>query len=535
MMEHFENLQELARGLWRFRWIGAGVAWGALLLLLVLITALPDRYQASATVFVNTQTALSAATRNLTLDENAEEQIQLVREALLGGPQLGKIADDTGLTARARTPEERQRVIDKFRQQIQISVGAAGMGPGGGTYVISYTNTDRQTGLKVVNQFVNTFVEEGLGGNREGTVRAQQFLTQQIAELEKRLRGAEEALATFKKGHIGLLPGNQADYFNRLDTELAALDDAQTKLSEAAMRHNELERQLRGEEPLMPAPAGDAQRTGAAATAADPPSDTSTRLQEAQQQLDNLLLNYTEQYPKVIELRDTIAKLQKRLADEIEAARHGDPSAAARTGLAASPVYQDLKLQYDQAGVEIAGLRAEIAKHEQRVASLRSMMNTAPEVEAQFSRLNRDYSVVKAQYEALVEQLGRARLGEQAAQTGVIRFDVVDPPRAGFDPVFPKRKLFAVGALAAAIGAGGGIAFLLNLLRPVYASARRLREMTGLPVLGTVSMTYPERYHTQLWRSALRLGVAVLGMVLVCGAYVETQRHLASVVRTWMT
>jgi hypothetical protein len=44
-----------------------------------------------------------------------------------------------------------------------------------------------------------------------------------------------------------------------------------------------------------------------------------------------------------------------------------------------------------QVGVEIAGLQADIANHRQRVASLRSMMSTAPEVEAQFSRLDRDY------------------------------------------------------------------------------------------------------------------------------------------------
>jgi hypothetical protein len=155
-------------------------------------------------------------------------------------------------------------------------------------------------------------------------------------------------------------------------------------------------------------------------------------------------------------------------------------------------------------------------------------------VEAQFSRLNRDYTVVKAQYEALVEQLGRARLAEQAARTGVIRFDVVDPPRAGFEPVFPKRKLFAAGALVASMAAGAGVAFLLNLLRPTFSSAQRLRDVTGLPVLGSVSMTWIERYKAGVRHSALRLAVATLGMVLLCGAFIVTQRHLASVVRTWM-
>ncbi len=528
-MRQLDNINEQLRGLWRFRWLGMAMAWAVLLLGLLVITVLPDRYQASATVFVDTQTALSAATRTLTVDENTDSQIQRVREALLSGPQLAKIADETGLTARAVTPEQRQKLIDKLRKQIQIAVlGVPGVGGGAGTYVISYTNKDRQTSLKVVDRFVNTFVQEALGGKRQGSVVAQQFLTQQISELEKRLRDAEEALASFKKGHVGLLPGDQNDYFKRLNTEMTDLETAQTKLSVATMRRNELKRQLLGEQPLVPG----APKDNAAPAA--PANDTATRLAQSQRQLDELLLNYTEKHPKVIELRNTIAELQKRLAEEIEAARHGDTTAAARTGLAASPVYQNLQLQYDQVGVEIAGLEGDIANHRQRVASLRSMMNTAPEVEAQFSRLNRDYTVVKAQYEALVEQLGRARLSEQAAQTGVIRFDVVDPPRAEFDPVFPKRKLLALGALGAAIAAGAGLAFLLNMLRPAFGSAQSLRDITGLPVLGAVSMTWIERHDAELRRAALRLAAATLGLVLLCGVFLVTQRQLASAVRTWM-
>jgi polysaccharide chain length determinant protein (PEP-CTERM system associated) len=527
-MQQIDSVFEQLRALWRFRRIGTVVAWAVLLLGLLVITFLPNRYEASATVFVDTQTALSAATQKLAIDENTDAQIQLVREALIGGPQLAKIADDTGLTARARTPEERQKVIDKLRKQILITAGVAAA-PGAGTYVITYANKDRQTSLGVVDEFVNSWVEQAVGGKRAGSVEAQQFLAQQISDLEKRLRDSEEALATFKKEHVGLLPGDQADYFKRLDTEVAELDAAQTKLSVDTMRRNELQRQLHGEEPLV---AGGAQRTGPVTGA--PASDTATRLQESQRQLDELLLNYTEKHPKVIELRNTIAQLKKRLADEIEAARNGDASAAAQTGLTASPVYQNLQLQYDQVGVEIAGLQADVANHRQRVASLRGMMNTAPEVEAQFSRLNRDYSVVKAQYEALVEQLGRVHLGEQAAQTGVFTFNVVDPPRAGFEPVFPKRPLLAMGALAAAIAAGVGVAFMLNLLRPTFGSVRRLRELTGLPVLGAVSMTWIERHDAHLRRSTLRLGGVVVGMVLVCGVYLATQRHLANAVKGWI-
>jgi polysaccharide chain length determinant protein (PEP-CTERM system associated) len=528
MMQPLQKLLDQLRGLWRFRTIGMLAAWAVLLLGLLVITLLPDRYQASATVFVNTQTALSAATRNLSIDTNVESQIQRVREALLGGPQLAKIADETGLTAIVSTPQERQKVIERLRREIQIFGNVNGQGQGAGTYVISYAHTDRDTSLKVVDRFVNTFVEETLGGKRADSLQTQQFLAKQIDEQDKQLRAAEEALATFKKEHVGLLPGEQKDYFQRLDAEGVALEAAQTKLSVANTRRNAIQQQLRGEQPLVP---GLQERPNAAAGS---DGDTATRLRQSQKQLDELLLSFTEKHPKVVELRNNIAQLEKRQAEEIEAARRGDVGAAARTGLAASPVYQSLQLQYNEVGVEIAGLQADIKNRTERVAKLRGMMNTAPEVEAQYTSLNRDYGVVKARYEGLVEQLGRAKLGEQAAQTGVIGFDIVDPARAGFDPVFPKRPLLAIAALMGAVVAGFGVAFLLNLLRPVFGSVQHLHEVTGLPVLGAVSMTWIERHDLRLRRSALMLAGSLLGMVLLCGAFLVVHRQLANAFKVWM-
>lgn len=532
MKQQLDNLLELLRGMWRFRWIGVAVAWGVLLFGLVVITVLPDKYQASATVFVDTQTALGAATRELTVDANVVSQIQRVREALLGGPQLAQIADDTGLTAKALTPQERQKVIEKLRREIQINGGIGQAATGAGTYVISYTNKDRDTGLKVVDRFVNIFVEGTLGGKREGSEQAQKFLVQQIAETEKSLNAAEDSLAAFKKENVGLLPAEQTDYFRKLDEETTQLEKVQTDLSVAINSRNELQRQLRGEQPLLP---GGALQGAAPGAPANPGGDAATRLRESQKQLDELLLTYTEKHPKVIELRSSIAELQKRLDQEIEAARRGDAGAAARTGLAASPVYQELQMQYNKIGVTIAALQADLANRRQRVARLRSLINTAPEVEARYSRLNRDYTVTKARYEALVEQLGRARLGEQAAQTGVIRFDIVDPARAGFDPVFPKRPLLAIAALMGAIAAGGAVTFLLNLLRPVFGSVRSLHEMTRLPVLGVVSLTWLERHDRELRRSFVQLGIALAGMVMLCGVYLLAHRHLALAVKQWMT
>ena len=42
--------------------------------------------------------------------------------------------------------------------------------------------------------------------------------------------------------------------------------------------------------------------------------------------------------------------------------------------------------------------------------------------------------------------------------------------------------------------AGIGVAYFLHQLRPVFTSTRQLTELTQLPVLGSVSMTWLERH-----------------------------------------
>ena len=46
---------------------------------------------------------------------------------------------------------------------------------------------------------LNTFVEQTLGGKREGSENAQKFLEAQIKDYEQRLSVAEDKLAAFKK------------------------------------------------------------------------------------------------------------------------------------------------------------------------------------------------------------------------------------------------------------------------------------------------------------------------------------------------
>jgi polysaccharide chain length determinant protein (PEP-CTERM system associated) len=506
MHRTLEFVMDQIRGAWRFRRIAMLVAWAVCLLGWLIVLAIPDTYSAFARVYVDTRTRLSQVTQGIAVESNAASEAEAVREALLGAPQLQKVARLAIPGFASASPEAQSEVMEDLHNNLDVQAANeeeehAKKLPAD-LYTITYTNRNRQTARHVVDQLLRLFLANSLGGMQEGSEQAQQFLTQQIADYDKKLEAAESQIADFKREHAGLVPGATGDYFSRLHSETDELDKDRLELTMAEQKRDELQRQLAGEQPLM----------GVATGTSGGGADTASQIRETQARLDELLLRFTDQHPDVIAARRALEDLKKRQKAEIDAVRRGDQAAIAATGLAANPVYQGMKLQLSQIDVDVAAARQQVADQEAKIAEQRKLINTAPQVEAEYERLIRDYDVMHSQYQALLERLSRARLSDKADATGVVRFEVVDPPTTDPEPVFPKRLRLILAVLAGGLASGLGVAYLMSQLRPVFTSPRQLTEVTQLPVLGSVSMTWVERHQAAGRRAvwAYSLGAALL-------------------------
>jgi polysaccharide chain length determinant protein (PEP-CTERM system associated) len=505
-----DKIFEEVRGAWRFRWIALAVAFGVTLIGWTVVFALPDRYEADARVFVDTRTALKPALQGLTTDQNVEAQINYVREALLEGPQLVKIAAESSVLPATVTDERaRNNILNKFSNRIVLTVSSAGnqgdeRTTAGTIYGFHYLDVSRARALRVVETLLNTFVEQTLGGKRESSENAQRFLETQIKDYEQRLSEAEDKLAAFKKKNVGLMPSEQGGYFTQLQKETDDLKKAETALSIAMSRREELAKQLHSDAAISAAGSTGSISGGRASGG----GDTLNRIQEMQAKLDELLLKYTDQHPDVIATRETLEELKKRRAAELEGLRRGDAGAVAASGAGNNPVYQSMQLELNKVDVEIAALRRELAQHQTTVAELWQRLNSAPQVEAEFQQLNRDYDVNKAQYTALLGSYQKARLGERADSAGSVRFEVVLPPTAPLSPVWPMRTLLLGVIWIAALAAGAGVAYGLHMLKPIVNSLRAINELTGFPVLGVAGMAFPTRQRALSRRHVWYISVA---------------------------
>jgi polysaccharide chain length determinant protein (PEP-CTERM system associated) len=525
------ELIEHVRSAWRFRAIALWSAWGIAIVAWASIMWIPDTYQASSRIFVDARTTLTEVTRGITVETSVDTQIQKVRQSLIGGPLLERIAADTGLLDKAKTPRDRQDVLEALRNRIDIAGNSNQQGAGAGTFLITYRHRNRETSLRVVEELVESFVSGAQGGKRAGTEQAQVFLRTQLADLESRLTASENRLAEFKKRNVGLMPGAQGDYFSRLQNEMFELQRVQANLNVAARKRDELSRLLNGQDQFI----ASASTVVAGANPGMTLSDSSVRIRETQARLDDLLLRFTDKHPDVVAARATLAELELRQQQEIEAARRGDSGAAGRAGLNMNPVFQSTQVQRNQADVEVAALQADIADRQRRIGELKALVDTAPEVEAEFAHLNRDYDVTRAQYQQLLERLERTKLSEHAEETGAVHFEVLEPPFVGLNPVGPKRPLLIVMALIAALGIGGALAYLLHLLKPVFSNQRQLGAVAGLPVLGAVSMTWVDKFRLSERRALIASAASLFALFASAAMLAVLNGRIAQTLRNVLT
>jgi len=97
-------------------------------------------------------------------------------------------------------------------------------------------------------------------------------------------------------------------------------------------------------------------------------------------------------------------------------------------------------------------------------------------------------------------------------------FRVIDPPIAPTTPIGPNRPRLMSMVFAAALAAGLGAAFLMSQFRPTFLSQSTLREATGLPILGSISMSWTDQQKKRHKKKRYALWASVVSLFGAYGA-----------------
>lgn len=496
----------ILRAMWKHRWLGLGVAWGVGALSAGAILLVPNKYEASARIYVDTQSILKPLLSGLAVQPNVEQQIVMLSRTLISRPNVEKLIRMADLDLDSNTKEDRDALADRLIKSIEIKGAPQQTLPRDNLYTIVYRDPEPDKARRVVQSMVSIFVESSLGDTRKDTDSARKFIDEQIKVYEQKLEAAENRLKEFKMRNLEIQVEDGKSTANRLADLGMELNRARVELRAAENSRDAIKRQVAGEEPILQ-PDGEGSESGI------PVPEIDGRIEVQQRNLDTMLQRYTEEHPDVLGARRLIKELEEQKRQEILTRRK-----AAGTNPAAvfsnNPVYQQLKISLAEAEANVASLQTRVEDYEARHRQLKEFMKVAPRIEAEFSQLNRDYDVNKKNYEALVARRESASIsGNLDSVAGVADFRLVDPPRVAPQPVAPNRLLLFPLGLIFSLGAGAFACFAASRLRPVFFDSRSLRVLTGLPLLGSVAPLESESARRQEKSELKRFFIAFGGLL----------------------
>ncbi|WP_326539083.1 XrtA system polysaccharide chain length determinant [Pseudorhodoferax sp.] len=495
------------KGAWKHRWIGLLVAWIVGVVGAAVVLRMPDQYEASARIYVDTQSILKPLMSGLAVQPNVNQQIVMLSRTLVSRPNVEKVIRMADLDLANKSPADREATIDRVMKGMTIrGAGRDNM------YTISFRDAVPQQAQKVVQSLVSIFVESSLGDSRKDAEVARRFIDDQIKSYETRLEAAETRLKEFKLRNIEMQSASGPDMAGRIGELSAQYSRAKLELLEAEKARDAAKTQLAASRGGAAGAVGGFMLPDTSPVLATPEFDA--RISEQQRSLDMLLQRYTEQHPDVAGTRRLIANLEEQKRKKIEELRKAVPASSSEAVPAGNLAAQELSRLLAAAEIQVASLGARVAEYGERYNKALDMVKTAPQVEAEFAQLNRDYAINKKNYEDLVGRRESASLsGNLESVAGVADFRLIDPPRVAPQPVAPNRSLLLLVAMGAAMGAGVLVALGMGQLRPVFHDARVLRSVVGLPLLGVVTLVPNEAAKKKDRADLLRFGFASSGLI----------------------
>ena len=502
---------------WRRRWAAVILAWAICLAGWLGVAFIPDQYRSTARLYVDTGAVLTPLLKGLALDSSASSDVDVLQRTLLSRPNLEKLISKTDLDLRASTPTQRERLIQSLTTSIRIQPQISNL------FTIEYADSSPKLARDVVQTIVALFVENATGTSRDDMESARLFLERQIASYEAKLRTAEQARAAFQVRYADLLPAT-AGGVSRLD---AARDQAQLlrgQVIDATSRRDLLRQEMNTTPPLL------VTATYGGLVAGPGSSGGPASLAGAAQNLQQLQLRFTDKYPDVVAARNLVAALRGAGAGSTGSGAGAHASSSSSRGRSVpNPVYEQLKVRLVDTESALASLQRQAADATREAADLAEIARGAPGVQAQYINLNRDYDVLRKNYDELLARRESMRIGAAANdEADEVKLRIVDAPQVPTIPVGPKRLLLTIGVLLAGVGAGIGLVFLSVQIDSSFFSVQDLRGI-GLPVLGGVSLR-ERRKGRRRYSGLVGFAASIGSLFVVFGGFATYPLWLASVV-----
>lgn len=469
----------------------------ALLALLVGLFLLPRKYVATTSVLAQESDILQPLLENRAVSTQAVDRAGLARQVVFSPKVMRQLLAIGGWMDEKPSVVMQDRLIEQLRDRTVIKSARKDL------VQITYTDNDPERAYRVTSAMADLLIEESLASKERESREAYEFIDKQVNDYHDKLTEAEGNLQAYRSANADAQPGSVTDVSTRIGALRTQVEQTRMSLMELRSREEALSAQLSGE---------------SAVTAVQTRETLyRTQLLDLQNQLDTLLLSYTDKHPDVIRIRHQMADIQAVMKQEEQ--RRNQP----RTGEEASearinPLYQELRSRLAETRREIAAIQSRMGASEGLLGDELGRSRRIAASESTLAELTRDYEVNRDIYQDMLRRRENARVSMQMdKERRGLTMRIQDPAQMPVRPTGLRFMHFALGGLAAAVAVPLGLLFLLARFDPRVRSPSQL-ERQGHYALLTVVPRYrtPRDRRRELMRMAVSASI-VFAVVLAYG------------------
>jgi polysaccharide chain length determinant protein (PEP-CTERM system associated) len=470
----------LLHAVWRHKWLGVATAWLVCTVGWIGVALVPTKYESLARVYLNADPLLTPLLKGLAADTDPTRQLDFMQRTLLSRPNLEQLVRLTDLDIGVTTAGQKEALYKRLASDVSVAPVTLNL------LTLSYRDQDPNTAKNVVQALLTIFAEKTAGSSRADMDSAQRFLDTEVTSYRDQLRAAEKRRAELAQQYPDIVSNRPPDAgpggdesLSRLDQTRAAVTRLKLDLADAVTKRDAMQKQLAAVPAML-----SVERAPQVIVTGGRLSPIDERLQDLRRNLDTMRLKYTEDHPDVKAARKQIVQIEAEAAKASGGA--GKPGGATK-GEVANSVYDQIKVRLVDAEAAAAAVQRRLDEAQSDQERIEKVAASAPGVLVQAQDLDRDYSVLKRNYQELVARREATQIANAAdTKTEKIQFRIVDPPQVPTLPAAPNRPMLVSMVLLFGIGGGLAVPLALTQIDRSFATIGQLRNL-GLPILGSVS------------------------------------------------
>jgi polysaccharide chain length determinant protein (PEP-CTERM system associated) len=452
---------------------------------IVVAFTLPPAYESRMVLIVEAPQIPDALAPS-TVRMPGTQRLQIIEQRLMTRSNLLDIATRLNVLAdqSKMSPDE---IVQAMRARTAIR--STGGRDSASIMTVSFEARTPRLAAVVLNEYLSIIQSNDASLRKGRAGQTLDFFQQEVARLSAELDERADLIAKFKNANAGALPDD--------------LSFRQQQLAERRLRLEEIEREIFTLNSQRQQLVTLFQDTGQVAV--NPQAQLSPaeqKLRNAQEELDNALLVYSESNPRVKILRARLEQMREAALSERGVTTEQGEST------------ENTALDFQLAGIDtrVAALEQQKEALEEKVERLQKSVDETPNNAVVLEELERDYENVLNQYNPAVQRLADADTGEriELLSRGE-RIAVIEQPAVPSEPTKPNRMKIAGAGTALGIGLGAGLVAMLVFLN---SAPRRPEDLINkLEVWPIATLPYVRTRQEVLIQRSLKLGLIVVILV----------------------